>query len=302
MRSRIAVPLLVGLLGLVLAACNSGPPPADAYGNFEATEVVVSAEANGQLLQFPVDEGQRLAAQQQVGQVDDAQLKLRRKQLVATRAATAAKRDAIAAQVSVLQTQRANAQRDLKRVEQLVLAKAATAKQRDDLAGNIDVINRQIASVRTGLQPLQASLDALDAQIGQLDDQIANSKVVNPIAGTVLATYAEPGEVTAFGKPLYKIADLTHMKLKAYISGEQLGALKIGQTVTARFDNGKGGMSTRPGKVAWIASNAEFTPKVIQTRQERVGLVYAVKIDVLNPDGAIKIGMPGEVDFHPPRS
>lgn len=296
MHSRLLSSLSV-VVFLASLGCNNGEPQADAYGSFEATEVVVSAEANGRIVSLDVDEGAQLESGQEVGKIDDTLLGLRRKQLVAGRAAAAAQRDSIAAQVRVLQSQRKNVQRNLARVESLLASGAATAKQRDDLAGQVDVIDHQIASVRTQLSPLQANVNALDAQIAQLDEQIARATISNPVAGTVLATYAEAGEVAAFGKPLYKIGDLTHMKLRAYVSGDQLAAIRVGGTVTVRFDDGKGGLASRPGTIAWIASSAEFTPKVIQTREERVHLVYAVTISVENADGAIKIGMPGEVTF-----
>lgn len=285
------------LLALAGPGCRNGNHDADAYGSFEATEVVVSAETAGRILEMTAEEGASVEADQAVGQIDDTQLQLRKKQLEASRVAAAAQRDGIAAQIKVLQSQRANVKRNLDRAEAVLKSGAGTPKQRDDLAGQIDVIDDQIAGVRSKLGPLQGSLDALDAQIAQIDDQIARSTIRNPIAGTILATYAEAGEVAAFGRPLYKVGDLVHMRLRAYVTGEQLAAVKVGSQVTIRFDDGKGGLAQRPGTVASVASSAEFTPKVIQTRAERTNLVYAVRIDVENTDGAIKIGMPGEVDF-----
>lgn len=293
--ARLATVML--LSAFASGGCRNGGDLADAYGNFEATEVVVSAEANGRILGLDIEEGQTVEAGDAVGKVDDTQLQLRKKQLEESRKGAAAQRDEILAKVKVLQSQRANVERNLKRVEEILAQGAGTRKQRDDLAGEIDVIDQQITSVRTQLGPLQAGLNALDAQIAQVDDLITRSSITNPIGGTVLSKYAEAGEVASFGRPLYKVGDLSHMRLRAYVTGAQLADVQVGAPVTVRFDRGQHELATREGTVASVASSAEFTPKVIQTREERVHLVYAVRVEVSNEDGAIKIGMPGEVDF-----
>lgn len=300
---------------LFAAACSSDGARADAYGNFEADDLIVSAEGSGRILQFIAEEGGQLKAGDTVGTIDASQLSLRREQLEASIRAVAARSPAIAEQLAVFEKQSAavrqqmaTLEREKRRVEALIRNDAATPKQLDDLNAQLEAAQRQLdvvagqqtatnASLSVQKGGLLAEITPLQKQIGQLDDQIAKCRITNPVAGTVLVTYAEAGEVTAVGKPLYKIADLSSLVLRAYVSGKQLSAVKIGQEVKVSVDAGDGSMKELTGKITWISPKAEFTPKVVQTREERVSLVYAVKISVPNTDGMLKIGMPGEVRF-----
>ncbi len=304
--------LFLSLPLLILAACNNNGPTADAYGNFEADELIVSAEAAGRILEFQPEEGQLLEAGQLVGRIDSTQLTLKKEQLQASIRAVAAKSPAISAQLAVFQKQLdaskqqlTTLQREKQRVENLLKSDAATPKQLDDLNDQIALVQRQMdvileqrsatdASLNTQKGGLLAEILPLEKQIAQLEDQIAKCRITNPAPGTVLTRYAEAGEVAGFGKPLYKIADLRRMTLRAYVAGDQLGNIRIGQKVKVAIDAPDGAMREFPGAVTWIASEAEFTPKIIQTKDERVNLVYAVKIEVEN-DGSLKIGMPGEL-------
>ncbi len=280
-----------------LAGCRNDEAVSDAYGNFEATETLISSEATGRLLAFDVEEGQRLEAGAVVGLVDTTQLALQRAQLRASREAVRTKRQGVRAQIAVIEAQKKVALTEKARLEKLLRSEAAPRKQWDDILGQIDVLDRQIQSVRTQTATIEAELAALDAQIDQVEDRLARSRIVNPVAGTVLVTFAEPHEMTAAGKPLYKIADLDAMDLRAYVSGAQLPHLRLGRRVTVLIDENRTENRALEGEVTWIASEAEFTPKLIQTKEERVNLVYAFKVRVPNPDGVLKIGMPGEVRF-----
>ncbi|RMF58593.1 MAG: HlyD family efflux transporter periplasmic adaptor subunit [Bacteroidetes bacterium] len=293
------LPLLLALAG-GLAACNGNDHLSDAYGNFEAPEVVVSAEVSGRLVRFDVEEGQRLAAGAVVGLVDTTQLALQRAQLRAQREAVRSRLRSVRAQIDVLEAQQRVALTEKARLERLLARDAAPRKQYDDVLGQLDVLEAQIASVRTQTATIEAEVAALDVQLDQVADRLARSRIVNPVAGTVLVTYAEAHELAAAGRPLYKIADLDTMELRAYVSGAQLPHLRLGQRVTVLIDDGPTANRTLEGEVTWIASEAEFTPKLIQTKEERVNLVYAFLVRVPNPDGALKIGMPGEVRFTAP--
>lgn len=287
----------IWILGIILlAGCSGNNHKSDAYGNFEATEIIVSAEASGKLLAFNVEEGSVLEAGAAVGYIDTVQLSLKRAQLLATRQSVSAKVASILAQIDVLKEQRRVAETDKKRLEKLFGENAATQKQLDDVNGQISVIDRQIASIETQNATILSDVKSLDAQIAQINDQIRKSVIVNPVRGTVLTKLAEPNEVMAYGKPLYKIADLQTMFLRVYISGDQLPHVVIGRKVQVLIDETKKDNQLLEGEISWISSKAEFTPKIIQTKEERVNMVYAVKIKVQN-DGRLKIGMPGEVNF-----
>lgn len=300
---------------LFAVACSGDGPKADAYGNFEADDLVVSAEGSGRILQFTVEEGSVLGAGDTVGFIDAEQLMLRREQLEASIRAVAAKSPAVSAQLAVFEKQSAAVQQQIltiekekRRVEALIKNDAATPKQLDDINAQLEAAQRQLdvvteqrmasnATLSVQKGGLLAEITPLQKQISQLDDQIAKCRITSPAAGTVLVTYAGAGEVTAVGKPLYKIADLSKLILRAYVSGKQLSGVKIGQEVKVSVDGSDGSMKELTGKIAWISPRAEFTPKVVQTKEERVSLVYAVKISVPNTDGMLKIGMPGEVRF-----
>jgi HlyD family secretion protein len=277
----------------VLISCNNNNDKADGYGNFEATETIVSSESNGKLLQFTVEEGQQLKQNQHVGLVDTIPLSLKKDQLIASKEIIRSKSKGVLSQISVLKAQLTTAMISKKRIENLLKANAGTQKQLDDIDGKVATLKQQIKSIKTQNIAVLNELKSSNAQIAQLDDQIKKSIITNPINGTVLVKYAEPNEITSFGKPLYKIANLSSLELRVYISETQLPEIKIGQKVAVKID-AAGGTKKYDGIITWIASEAEFTPKIIQTKKERVNLVYAVKVTVKN-DGSLKIGMPAEM-------
>jgi HlyD family secretion protein len=284
------------LISFGLIACSNDNNKADAYGNFEATEVMVSAMAQGKILSLNVDEGQVLTNGQYIGLIDTTDLALKEQQLIKSKAAVRTGIITIDAQMNVQLQQKKNMMVDKERLDKLFKQGAATQKQIDDINGAIDLLNAQIASTRSQKQRILAEIETIDIQINQVKESLAKCRVINPVDGTVLTKYAEPGEVTVMGKPLYKIADLSKMKLKIYVSGVQLPHIKLGQEVDVQIDRSVTENSSMPGIISWISSTAEFTPKTIQTKDERVNLVYAVKVLVEN-NGTIKIGMPGEVIF-----
>ena len=310
---KFRLPLYALLLATLLFSCQKNAPKADAYGNFEADERIVSAEASGKILTLQIEEGQSVKAGQTVGSIDSVQIALKREQLQASIRAIAAKSPAISAQLAVFEKQMASVKQQLatldrekRRVENLLKSDAATPKQLDDLNAQIEAAQRQMevlleqktasnATLSVQKSGLMAEVLPLQKQMAQLDDQLSKCHIINFLDGTVLVKYAEPGEMTGFGKPLYKVADLSTMTLRAYVAGNQLGAVKIGQEVKVLVDAEGGKQQDFMGKIRWISPKAEFTPKVIQTKEERVNLVYAVKISVANPDGVLKIGMPAEV-------
>ena len=283
----------LGIIFFTLFSCKNDNGKADGYGNFEATEITISAENNGKLMQFNLDEGDILQKEQFIGYIDTIPLALKREQLVISKAVIASKSKGVLSQINVLNAKLKTANTNKTRAENLIKDNAGTQKQLDDVLGEMDVIKSQIRSVEIQNAPVVNELKSIDVQLKQIDDQIQKSKITNPVIGTVLTKYAEPNEITAFGKPLYKIADLSTMQLRVYISETQLPNIKIGQEVTVKIDDADT-MKSYKGTISWIASEAEFTPKIIQTKEERVALVYAVKVDVQN-DGSQKIGMPAEL-------
>ena len=284
----IALTLLVS----TLISCNT-TEKADGYGNFEATEITISAENNGKLLQFELAEGAILKKGTFVGYIDTIPLALKKDQLQISKEIVYSKSRGVLSQINVLKAELKTTTISKNRIENLIKEDAGTQQQLDAINGKIDVINQQIRSIEIQNAPVVNELKSLDIQLLQLEDQLQKSKVINPVSGTVLVKYAEPNEIVSFGKPLYKIADLTTMQLRVYVSETQLTTIKIGQEVTIKIDSNKA-MKNYTGTISWIASEAEFTPKIIQTKEERVNLVYAVKIDVKN-DGSLKIGMPAEM-------
>jgi len=288
--------ILLIILLLILFSCSNNGKKSDAYGNFETTEIIVSAEATGKLLWFSLDEGIILKSGVVAGVVDTMQLYLKKLQLDASRQAINTKFASVISQVKVLNQQKENASKDKDRIINMFKSKAATQKQVDDINGAISVIDKQISQIETQNPSITNEVKSLNAQIAQLEDLIKKSIIANPIDGTVLNKYAETGEVVIQGKPLYKIADLKTMILRVYVSGSQLSAIKIGQKVKVLIDKNEKEFTTLDGSISWISSQSEFTPKIIQTKDERVNMVYAVKVLVKN-DGTLKIGMPGEVKF-----
>ena len=285
--------LSLSIIASSLFSCGSDNGKADGYGNFEATEITISAENSGKLIQFNIEEGDVLKKDQFIGFIDTIPLTLKREQLEVSKAVISSKSKGVLSQIAVLNSKLKTANTNKTRVENLIKDNAGTQKQLDDVTGEIDVIRNQIRSVEIQNAPVVNELKSIDVQLKQIDDQIQKSKIINPENGTVLTKYAEPNEITAFGKPLYKIADLNTMQLRVYISETQLANIKIGQEVTVKIDDADT-MKSYKGMVSWMASEAEFTPKIIQTKEERVALVYAVKVDVKN-DGSLKIGMPAEM-------
>lgn len=276
-----------------ISACNEKNEKADGYGNFEATEITVSAEATGKLLSFDVDEGAVLEPEAEVGLIDTTQLYLSKQVLLTSKNTIISKSANVLSQSKILEEQLKTASIEQNRIKNMFDEKAATKRQLDEIDGKVNVITEQIKSVETQNAPIINEVKSIDAQIEKINDLIKKSHVINPIKGTVLAKYTEPNEITSYGKPLYKIADISEMDLRVYISETQLPNIKIGQEVSVKTDT-ENDMKTYKGKISWISSMAEFTPKVIQTKEERVNLVYAVKIRVKN-DGSLKIGMPAEM-------
>jgi HlyD family secretion protein len=269
----------------------------DAYGTFEAIDVLVSSEANGRLLKLDISEGDVIEEGTLIGLVDTTDLHLKVLQIEKQKKALDAKISSINSQIRVLQQQLENLNIEKARIESLYKDGAATQQQLDDVNGQHDLLIEQIASTKVGKESVLAEKGALDVQKKQVRESIRKCYIRNPVKGTVLDKYAEAGEVTAFGKPLYKIADLEEIRLRVYISGAQLPDVKLGQQVEVLIDRGEKDYTRLEGKVSWISPEAEFTPKIIQTKEERVNLVYAVKVLVSN-DGSLKIGMPGEVNFN----
>ncbi len=279
------------LLGTLLS-CSNGEN-ANGYGNFEATEITVSSEANGKLEFLNLEEGLVLEKGAIVGLVDTVQPYLNKQQLLASKETVASKSGGVWSQVSVLNQQLQTAKTEQQRIQNMFTENAATQRQLDQANSQVNVLKKQIENVETQNSPIVNEVKSIDAKVAQIEEQIAKSKITNPIKGTVLTKYAEPGEIVSFGKPLYKIADLEEMTLRVYVSETQLPNIKIGQKVTVKIDSGEE-MKDYNGTISWISSSAEFTPKIIQTKEERVNLVYAVKITVKN-DGSLKIGMPAEM-------
>jgi HlyD family secretion protein len=316
------------ILLLTLAACKTETPKFDAVGTFEATEIIVSSEATGKILTFNVKEGDTVGIGKIVATIDPLSIELQKEQIAASMTAIGEKSNDATPQVQVfaeqinvqrnqiaVQKQQLSVlQKEQKRFEALVKADAATPKQLDDIMGQISILSRQIEAAESQIKVLERQSQTqkdvvsiqnrgisseklpLEKRIKQLDDQISRTRVTNPLSGTILTKYAEVGEITMAGKALYKIADMREMTLRAYVQGSQLGQVKIGQKVRIRLDDGADKSREVSGTITWISSKAEFTPKTIQTKDERANLVYAIKIGVPN-DGSLKIGMYGEVVF-----
>ncbi len=291
------LPVLLSVL--FLASCVKSDGDFDAAGTFETTEVVVSAEAAGKIMQFDLEEGQQLTENQVVGYIDSTQLFLKKEQLLASQKALLSRRPDVKKQIAVLEQQVATAKTEKKRVENLVKANAATTKQLDDVNAQIAVLEKQLTASKTTLESTDAGMNndnnALKVQVEQLNDQLAKCHISSPISGTVLAKYAEKGELAGAGKALFRVANIDNMILRAYVINEQLTKIKLGQKVKVTVDFGEE-QKQYDGEISWISSKSEFTPKTIETRDERANLVYAIKVNVKN-DGYLKIGMYGNVRF-----
>lgn len=282
----------------LLSACTGKQESFDATGTFEAKEIIVATGVGGKIIHLTVDEGDTVAANAIVGTIDTTQLYLKKLQLQAQIKAILSKQPDINSQIAALQEQIKTANTEKVRIDNLLAAGVASQKQADDIRSQITVLQKQLDAQQTALQITSQSIyqevAPLTMQIAQVDDQLVQSAILNPIKGTVLTLYAEQGEYTTPGKAIYKVADLSEMTLRAYISGDQLAQIKIGQQVTVKLDNGENNSTDIPGTIYWIADKAEFTPKTIQTKDERANLVYAIKVKVPN-NGSIKIGMYGEL-------
>ena len=299
------------LLCAIVFACTQ-QKEADAYGNFEATETIVSAEANGKIKSFLISEGDIIQAGTRVAEIDPAILAQQKTIIEANIRTVKSKAPAIKAQLNVLENQIASTESqrktylyELNRITNLQANGAATVKQVDDIQAQITQIDKQILTQNSQLKAQEIALksqtqtinneaNGLKEQVNQIQIQLNQAKVLNPIQGTVTAKFVEVNEIVSYGKPLYKIADLSNLILRAYFSGDQLSKIKLNQLVKVRIDAADGQYKNYSGKIIWISPKSEFTPKIIQTKQDRVNFVYAVKIKVLN-DGGIKMGMPAEV-------
>lgn len=306
--------LLLSITIFFLIACHAKKEAFDASGSFEVDEVIVSSELSGQILTFNVHEGDSLSASQVIGTINSDNIDLQREQVEASIQALSEKTLNVTPQIRLLEDQLAvqqsqlnNLQHEKERTERLVKADAATGKQLDDINAQIDVVRKQMnatqqqiavqkSTTATSNRSILSERKPLQKRAAQLQEQLSKSKIINPINGIVITKYAEQGEITSPGKALYKIADLSIMTLRAYVTGIQLAQIKLNQQVNVLIDSGQNSYKTYPGTISWISDKAEFTPKTIQTKEERANLVYAVKIKVKN-DGYLKIGMFGEVQF-----
>ncbi|MCZ4695045.1 HlyD family efflux transporter periplasmic adaptor subunit [Ancylomarina euxinus] len=290
---------IIGLslaLAFLTSACNQNGEESDAYGNFEATEYLISAENSGKILALNLDEGDVFDQAKQVGLIDTTQLFLQKEQLKAQKQAIASGVKNILSRIAVYQEQIAILKKDKLRIDKMFADGAATSKEVDDINGKIQLAQKQIQAVRTENAKVLGELENVDRKIEALSDLIGKSVIYIPKSATVLEKYHEEYEMVNVGTPLFKLADLNTLDLRVYISGDQLSEVKIGQEVKVLIDKNKEENQTLTGKVIWISSQSEFTPKIIQTKKERVKLVYALKVKVKN-DGRLKIGMPGEIRF-----
>jgi len=290
--------LLIIILVTLLFGCKNKTEEADAYGNFESTEVIVSAETGGRIMQFDCVEGSPIEKGSTIALVDTTLFHLQKAEINAGIKSIKTRIASINAQNEILSQQIENINVNIARISNMLKNDAATQKQLDDLTGQVAVLQKQISANNTQKISVTADITVNASKKATLNEQITRSSVKSPLKGTIIEKYAEAGEMTAPGKPLVKLSDLSVMKLKVYVSGAQLGSIKTGQQCTVRIDKGDKGFTSFPGTISYISDKAEFTPKIIQTKEERVILVYAVKIDVAN-DGALKSGMPGEAIFSP---
>jgi HlyD family secretion protein len=275
--------------------CSHEGPEAFAYGNFESNDIMVSAETTGKLVSFSINEGDKVDQSQILGIVDTAVLALKKEQIMASGKAVSAKLTQLEDQISINKVQWQNIQRELDRVTELKIAGAATDKQFDDLKGQKDLVMAQTKALESQKLSVYAEIEAQNAQLAQINDQLKRSVLKSPIEGTILEKYLEQGELAITGRALYSVTDLSVLTLRVFVDGSQLSAIKTGDRVNVNYDTTEG-LSQMDGIVSWVSPRAEFTPKVIQTRDDRVNLVYAVKIRVQN-NGILKIGMPGEISL-----
>ncbi len=297
---RIIILTIPILMVFTLSSCGGGETAFDATGSFEATEIIVSSQANGLILELNAEEGQQLQEGELVGVIDSTQLHLQKLSLLSSARGVRAQQPDIRKQTAAIQEQINTLERERERVERLIESNAANQKQLDDIVAQLEVLRSELEAHQTMLRQSSVQVSAqsstLEIQIAQLEDQLEKTKVRAPISGTVLNKYAEAGELAGMGTPLFKIADTERMFLRAYVTNDQLAKVKLGDEVIVRVDDGEGGARPYSGRISWISDKSEFTPKTIQTKNERANLVYAMKVSVPN-DGYLKIGMYGEVKF-----
>ena len=300
MKWRYFLPVLAGAVLVTAVSCKDTDGSNDASGTFEATEVMVSSEASGRIMALDIHEGGVLKAGQGCGLVDTLQLYLQKRQLEAGVEAALSRRRDVETQTAYIKEQIEVNRREADRVRNLIAADAANTKQLDDITSSIKLLETQLAATEADIEQnntiAEAEAASYRAQIAQVDESLRRCRITSPIDGTVLVKYAEAGELTAAGKPLFKIADLSRMNLRAYITSSQLTSVRIGQKVRVFADSGEDGVREYEGTVSWISDQSEFTPKTIQTRDERANLVYAIKVSFIN-DGYVKIGMYGDLKF-----
>lgn len=300
MISHSRIMIAVTLSGLSLFSCNNNNNEFDATGVFEANEVIISAEATGKILALHLEEGQTLNEGEQVGFIDSTQLHLSKLQLQESRKAVLAGRPDTRTQMEATKKEIENALVEKERIENLVKGDVASQKQLDDINSKLSVLEARLAAQQSSLATTTTTLNeqsnAIGIQLAMVEDQLQRCKIINPISGTVLSKYSMQNEMTMPGKAIYKIADLSTIILRAYLSGSQLSQVKLGQQVKVLVDAPEGTYKEYKGTISWVSDKAEFTPKTIQTKEERANLVYAMKINVKN-DGYLKLGMYGEVKF-----
>ncbi len=288
---------MIGLiLGLAIFSCNNQKNASDAFGNFEADDQLVSSEIAGKLLSCNFEEGMTLQKGAEIATVDTVPLVLQISQLESQTKTVLARKESVKTQIAVIDQQKKNLDKDQVRIANMLKDGAATQKQMDDVTGNMEVFNKQVSNIRSQETQLSAEMQVIVTQLAQLRDKINRCHILSPINGLVLERYKKAGELVGQGQSFCRIADVSSLNLRVYVSGDQLPHLKIGQKVKVIIDDTATKNKTMEGTVSWIASEAEFTPKIIQTKVERVKLVYAVKVRVPN-DGSLKIGMPGEIKF-----
>lgn len=284
-----------------LIGCNNDNEKSDAYGNFEAVEVIVSSEGQGQIINFNVEEGQKIKIDEQVGLIDTILLDLQKKEVEANIASLGSKVMSIHEQIAVYEAQKKKLLIDKDRLEKLFKTEAATQQQLDNVNSSLAINEKQLEATRRKIKDsnraTMSQYGPLSKKVDLINEQINRCNIISPVAGTVLQKFAEQGEMTSMGRPLFKIADLSTLKVKAYATATQLSDVKVGQKVTVLTDGKDGTMNQTQGVIEWISDKAEFTPKTIQTKEERVSLIYAFKVRVKNADGFFRIGMPAEVNF-----
>ncbi|MEG0252984.1 MAG: HlyD family efflux transporter periplasmic adaptor subunit [Muribaculaceae bacterium] len=295
---RLLTPIL--LFTLLLSACNNSKKDFDATGTFESTEITISSEVAGKIINLDIEEGDSVKALSLVGTIDSTQLYLSKLQLKKNASSIRSNRPAIATQIATIRNQIAKQVTERKRIENLLDAKAATQKQLDDINSSITILESQLSAQLSTLNNSVSSIDAqssaVDIQVAQIDDKINKCNIISPVSGTILNKYIETGELASPGQPIFKVADMTNIFLRAYVTSDQLSKIKLQQSVKVFADFGGNNLKEYNGHITWISDKSEFTPKSIQTRDERANLVYAIKIAVKN-DGIIKLGMYGEVQF-----